>query len=225
MLAEIKKYADKRDMKGLRYIFVDCLDVDPTFEKYRADYEYCKSMDGFFESYNELHGIVSDQGKWNMQYWEQLKLDLMKNFSEKRFEHMIKVAKVVYAAKIERLLSERESKSLDVINKSSQAETHRQLNESAKTRKTVDTTKKMTKTEIQEMQEKQLEAKKKALEIENQRIEAEQKAKMEEIEAKKKANRKGQVASSGVDSSKKGMGIVLVIVAVIVVGTVIGILH
>ena len=150
MLAEIKKYADKRDMKGLRYIFVDCLDVDPTFEKYRADYEYCKSMDGFFESYNELHGIVSDQGKWNMQYWEQLKLDLMKNFSEKRFEHMIKVAKVVYAAKIERLLSERESKSLDVINKSSQAETHRQLNESAKTRKTVDTTKKMTKTEIQE---------------------------------------------------------------------------
>lgn len=138
---------------------------------------------------------------------------------------MIKVAKVVYAAKIERLLSERESKSLDVINKSSQAETHRQLNESAKTRKTVDTTKKMTKTEIQEMQEKQLEAKKKALEIENQRIEAEQKAKMEEIEAKKKANRKGQVASSGVDSSKKGMGIVLVIVAVIVVGTVIVILH
>ena len=222
MLAEIKKYADKRDMKGLRYIFVDCLDVDPTFEKYRADYEYCKSMDGFFESYNELHGIVSDQGKWNMQYWEQLKLDLMKNFSEKRFEHMIKVAKVVYAAKIERLLSERESKSLDVINKSSQAETHRQLNESAKTRKTVDTTKKMTKTEIQE---KQLEAKKKALEIENQRIEAEQRAKMEEIEAKSKANMKGQVANLGVDSSKKGMGIVLVIVAVIVVGTVIVILH
>ena len=48
---------------------------------------------------------------------------------------------------------------------------------------------------------------------------------MEEIEAKRKANMKGQVANLGVDSSKKGMGIVLVIVAVIVVGTVIVILH
>lgn len=33
MLAEVRKCADNHDIKGLRYIFVDALDVDPTFDK------------------------------------------------------------------------------------------------------------------------------------------------------------------------------------------------
>ena len=51
MLAEVKKCADRRDIKGLRYIFVDCLDVDPTFEKYKVDYEYCKKIPGMFDAH------------------------------------------------------------------------------------------------------------------------------------------------------------------------------
>lgn len=214
MLAEVKKYADKKDMKGLRYIFVDCLDVDPTFEKYRADYEYCKGMEGFFESHSELHGIVIDQSKWNLQYWEQLKIDLIKNFSEKRFEHMIKVAKIVYASKIERLLSERESKSSEV-------KVYEQLNEQVKSIPTTGASKKM----IKEEQEKQLASRRKALEAENQRVEAEQREQRARIEAKQNENLTGKVVSSDIDSSKKGMGIVFVIVAVIVLGAVIIILR
>ena len=37
---EVKKCVDSGNLKSLRYIFVDCLDVDPTFEKYVEDFEY-----------------------------------------------------------------------------------------------------------------------------------------------------------------------------------------
>lgn len=110
MLTEIRKCVDANDIKGLRYIFVDCLDVDPTFEKYRSDYEYCTNMDGLFEPYRELTPLSLDKAAWDMNYWEQLKLDLMKNFSQKRFEHMREVARVVYAEKIDKLFREREQR-------------------------------------------------------------------------------------------------------------------
>ena len=110
MLTEIRKCVDANDIKGLRYIFVDCLDVDPTFEKYRSDYEYCANMDGLVEPYRELTPLSLDKAAWDMNYWEQLKLDLMKNFSQKRFEHMREVAKVVYAEKIDKLFREREQR-------------------------------------------------------------------------------------------------------------------
>ena len=51
---EVKKCVESKDIKGLRYIFVDCLDVDPTFEKYSEDYEYSKKVVGLFEEYKEL---------------------------------------------------------------------------------------------------------------------------------------------------------------------------
>lgn len=99
MHTEVQNCINKKDIKGLRYIFIDCLDVDPTFEKYKEDYIVCKNQMGFFEPYKELSMLTLDTTKWNMQYWERLKLDLEKNFSAKRFEHMINVAKVVYAEK------------------------------------------------------------------------------------------------------------------------------
>ena len=107
MLLEIKKCADSNDIKGLRYIFVDCLDVDPTFEKYKEDYEYCKQIPGFFEDYTEITTLTDNQSMWDKRYWEVLKTELLKNFSEKRFQHMIKVAKVVYAEKVDKLKKER----------------------------------------------------------------------------------------------------------------------
>lgn len=107
MLTVIKECIDKHDFMGLRYIFLDSLDVDPTFETYQEDYNACKNMPGFFEIHEELHGIIVDKSRWDIKYWEQLKIDLMKNFSRERFEHMREVAKVVYADKIVRLQKER----------------------------------------------------------------------------------------------------------------------
>ena len=51
MIAGVKKCMDEGDITGLRYIFLDSLDVDPTFEKYKEDYEVCRHLDGMFEPY------------------------------------------------------------------------------------------------------------------------------------------------------------------------------
>ena len=107
MLAEVKKCIESKDIKGLHYIFVDSLDVDPTFEKYNEDYEYCKGINGFLEPHVDITPFSSSE-KWNEKYWVQIKMDLMKNFSEKRFSHMREVVKVIYSEKIKRLELERE---------------------------------------------------------------------------------------------------------------------
>lgn len=103
MFAQVKKCIDNNDIKGLRYVFYDSLDVDPTFEKYRADYEICKGIQGFFEPYTELMPLSENRGSWDLNYWYSLKRDLEKNFSLKRFEHMRTVATVVFAQKLKQL--------------------------------------------------------------------------------------------------------------------------
>ena len=102
----VKQLADIGDVKGLKYIFVDALDVDPTFELYQEDYAYCRSK-GRFEPYQELTPLTHDQKEWTMDYWVQLKTDLLKNFSEKRLMHMKEVAQELKANKIRRLTEER----------------------------------------------------------------------------------------------------------------------
>lgn len=109
MLPEIKKCADNEDIRGLRYIFDDCLDVDPTFEKYEDGWEYCQKVNGLIEPHRELTPFKNISSQWDQDYWIKLKSDLMKNFSKERFEHMINVAKVFYADKIRRLEAERAS--------------------------------------------------------------------------------------------------------------------
>ena len=107
MIAEVKKYIDNNDIKGIRYVFIDSLDVDPTFDKYSETYEECKNLAGLFEEYKELSELSPNKNSWNREYWKNIKIDLEQNFSKKRFEHMIEVAKVVYAEKVERLNRER----------------------------------------------------------------------------------------------------------------------
>lgn len=110
----VKKAADANDVKSLKYIFVDALDVDPTFEYYQEDYDYVKEK-GLFEPHQELSGLNGNTSTWNMDYWKKLKLDLPKNFSEKRLMHMREVAKVVYAEKISRLKSAATEKSQPIL--------------------------------------------------------------------------------------------------------------
>ena len=173
MLAEVKRCIESNDIKGLHYIFVDSLDVDPTFEKYNGDYEYCKGINGFLEPHVDITPFLSSE-RWNEKYWVQIKMDLMKNFSEKRFSHMRDVAKVIYSEKIKRLDEER----------------------------------------------KKIEEKHRALELEKQEIERNQKEQMARIEAARQNNKESKNNKSYVQTPKKATGAVvvpIVIIALIVV--------
>lgn len=220
MLTEIKKCADAQDIKGLRYIFADCLDVDPTFEKYSESYEFCKNIPGLFETHRELSGIVEDQSKWSREYWDQLKMDLMKNFSQRRFEHMIQVAKVVYADKIDRLLKERrvsESRAADT-KKSEAIRSHENdttdHNVASAGSQVIKENNSETKLSEAELQEKRLEEKRKEIEENNKRVEREQAAQRARIEAKRRSAYNG---TGGDFAPKKSKGIVIGIIAVVIV--------
>ena len=110
MHKQVKEFLGKGDIRGLRYVFLDSLDVDPTFEDYQDDYDNCEKVSGFFEKNHELTPFA-DRSQWNNDYWQRLKRDLEKNFSRERFEHMKAVAMVVYADKAARLLNERKKKA------------------------------------------------------------------------------------------------------------------
>lgn len=111
MDTEIKKLADNKDLKSLKYIFVDSLDVDPTFVRYEEEYNYCKSIPGLLEQHMELTPFTQDKSTWKELYWTNLKMDLVKNFSDKRMMHMREVAKVFLAEKVQRILAERANSS------------------------------------------------------------------------------------------------------------------
>ena len=218
MFAEVKKCADNHDIKGLHYIFVDCLDVDPTFDKYREDYLYCKEIEDFFDSHVEMTPIFSDKNRWSMAYWEQLKLDLVKNFSQRRFEHMIQVAKVVYSDKIERLLAERESKKEPIVVESKTLVAEDKIEKVTKPKVTiseVQTPVQPIKVQADKQQEDLL-AKKRALELQNQRIEREQQEQRARIAAAQKADAEKKAAAQNGQYSKKLMGVTLAVLAIVV---------
>lgn len=209
MHKEVKSCADKGDIKGLKYIFVDCLDVDPTFEKYKEDYEYCKNLNGLFESHRELTPFSMDKSLWNYKYWQKLKTDLLKNFSDSRFKHMIEVAKIVYSDKIERILKEREN-SLNMNNK--------KINESGI--KTSTASKIVTSSKLEkENQQSMLEEERRRIQIENRKTRAKEKADIERIEKLKEQASQAQANKNS--DSKKLMGVVvgtvLIILAIVLI--------
>lgn len=208
MHKEVKKCADKGDIKGLRYIFVDCLDVDPTFEKYREDYEYCKNLNGLFESHRELTPFLMDESLCNDKYWQKLKTDLLKNFSDRRFKHMIQVARIVYSDKIERILKERKNSS-NMNNK--------KINESEI--KTSTESKIVTSSKFEKENQQSILEERRRIQSENEKTRAKEKAERERIEKLKEQASQAQANKNS--DSKKMMGVVvgavLIILAIIMI--------
>lgn len=103
----VKLAVDNGDTLSLKYIFCDCLDGDPTFEKYQEDYDYCVRNNALFEAHRELNPMVTNHV--DEEYWVQLKNDFMENPSKERLAHMREVAKILYKDRIARIQAERDA--------------------------------------------------------------------------------------------------------------------
>ena len=241
---EVKKRVDNKDIRGLQYVFADCLDVDPTFEKYKEDFEYCRKMlPEMFETHRELMPFSNNQANWTDDYWDNLKMDLLENFSVERFGHMQDVAKVVYAEKIGKLVQEREAAHKKLEQRQEELETsHRVLEQgnqrfedkvqtnqenqnyhNVNTNVSNNTHKDYTNQNMQvqqqiksqkQKQEEELEAERRALAQKNQRFE-ENKAREEQ--RKEQLRRSENIQVSGGTETKKVMGAVLVIVVFLII--------
>ena len=210
MNPEIKKHADSGDIKSLKYIFVDSLDVDPTFVRYEEDYNYCKSIPGLLESHIELTPFTKNKSDWDEDYWTHLKMDLIKNFSDKRMSHMREVAQVFLADKMQRIISERSANNSiqnTSVNKTKSIAKYTQKIEPVK--QTLITNSKKAE------QERMLEEEKRKLEKENMAIDHENKKQTARIEQKRYEYKNTYNTKN--KSPKKAIGIAIAafIVAVI----------
>lgn len=197
---DIKKKADANDAKGLKYIFVDSLDVDPTFEVYAEEFEYCRKVNGFLEPHVELTPFQNDSSMWNENYWVKLKTDLLKNFSEKRFSHMKQVAKVVKKEKLERLLKERAQRNSKAVDTVVPMKT---MHENAK-KETVNVGFNDYKADDSEKLKREIE--------ESQRVYQEELARRARTKAQLEAENKRVMEET---DSKKGLGVVLVLAVIV----------
>lgn len=202
MHPEVKKSVDAGDVKDLKYIFVDSLDVDPTFEEYMDDYNYCAGKN-LFERHKDLTPFTDRKADWNDDYWEKIKRDLLKNFSRERLDHMRKVALVVNAEKVARLQKERQTSAKTVETKISQSkETERHVIPPQHRHEPP------TKSKAQQQQE-ELEAEKRKLAEENVQVERRQLQQQRNLQ--QQVNRQMEN-----DSSKKSSGIApLIIIAAV----------
>lgn len=202
---KIKQYADNKDLTSLKYIFVDSLDIDPTFESYEESYNYCKAIPGLLEQHTELTPFVNDPTQWTETYWVKLKMDLKKNFSDQRMSHMRRVAKVFLADKAQRLVKERQSS----FSAPPAQPMHNVPSASI-------TSKVGTAVPTEAEQARQLEEAKRQLEAENRKIEAEQAAQERARRARAAALAASQQQMGGA-SPKKAVGIAIAVVAMAVV--------
>lgn len=210
MHKDVKLCSDNNDIKGLRYIFVDSLDVDPTFEKYAEDFEYCRNLTGLFDDHIELSPLTMDENQWNSAYWGILKSDLLKNFSLKRFQHMQRVAKVVYAEKVRRLSLERRKNIQSVSQKS---QTNDLINESVTVKKPATDIRKSTRT-LEETVAKQNEERMRDMVVANQKFEEEKRKEERRMQQRERDIKRQEESDKNV---KKVMGIVLAVIVIFIV--------
>lgn len=214
---KIKQYADAGDLTSLKYIFVDSLDVDPTFAQYEEAYNYCKAIPGLLEQHIELTPFTNDASQWTETYWAKLKMDLKKNFSDQRMSHMRKVAKILLADKAQRILKERQAASKSTATTPMQSTPH------AGTRPTSTTPKVQSTVPSESEQEKALQEEKRRIEAENRKFEAEQEAKKRAAAARAAAREKenqrieSQQRTESGAFPKKAVGIAIAVVAVVLV--------
>lgn len=216
MNTEIKKFADSGDIKSLKYIFVDSLDVDPTFVRYEEEYNYCKSIPGLLEPHVELTPFSENKANWTEEYWTSLKMDLIKNFSDKRMSHMRDVAQVFLADKVQRILAERAANNTiqqSVAPKAEPVQTEKVANITPKP----DVTPKEPSISKAELQARQLEEERRKLDAENK---AYQEREARERAARMEQQRRMQTqtqSQTGDGFSKKAIGIAVAAVTVAVV--------
>ena len=207
----IKNYADARNLKELKYIFVDALDVDPTFVRYEEEYNYCKSIPGLLEAHIELTPFRLDKSSWDEAYWTSLKMDLVKNFSDRRMMHMKEVAQVFLAEKVVRILKERNA---TVSARSGACVSSSKVEEKEKTFASTNTIPAISRAE---KEKRELEEAKRKLEEENRRTEEVRQAEARRIEHQRRSYQTSlQNAPTG-DSAKKAIGIAVAVLAVVAV--------
>ncbi len=96
---DFKNFVLESQLSIVRVILKDSLIIDPTFVEFEEMYKYAKSnMDNLLEEFNQER-LDYDKNNWTEDYMNNLKVELMNNFSEERLEHLKQICSYLYQDK------------------------------------------------------------------------------------------------------------------------------
>lgn len=102
---KFKQDIDKRDLLSVRITIKDTIKSDPTFKQFDKLCDYTKKQGvNIYQEYDR-NEFEKDISKWNNDYLDRQCVELVRNFSKERIEHLREVCQVVYKERIEKLQS------------------------------------------------------------------------------------------------------------------------
>lgn len=85
------------DISGLRIMLKDSLLVDPTFTKFAEMIEFAQHIPGIIDNHDGRE-FISDKSLWNDDYLNMLKVQIVRNFSWERINHLKEVIRYLEPA-------------------------------------------------------------------------------------------------------------------------------
>lgn len=80
---------------GVRIMMKDSLLADPSFKEFKEMEKAADSMQGLYDAHDGKE-FIEDKSKWNDEYMSRLRVQVIRNFSHERLEHLKKVTRYLY---------------------------------------------------------------------------------------------------------------------------------
>lgn len=108
---DFKDTVAEKKVRRIRIMLKDSLLIDPTFKEFDEMYNFAfNNMDGLLEDFDGDE-LEFNKNNWSEDYMNELKVELMGNFSERRINHLKEVCSYLYKDKAKIIETQRIAKS------------------------------------------------------------------------------------------------------------------
>lgn len=108
---DFKNAVAERKTRLVRIILKDSLIIDPTFAEFDEMFNYSKEkMDNILEDFDDGE-LDYDKNHWSEDYMNEIKVELMGNFSRERIKHLKEICSYLYQDKVKIIGEQRRNTS------------------------------------------------------------------------------------------------------------------
>ncbi|MGH4120961.1 hypothetical protein [Clostridium sp.] len=108
---DFKNAVSEGKTRLVRIILKDSLIIDPTFAEFDEMFSYSKEkMDNILEEFDDGE-LDYDKNHWSENYMNEIKVELMGNFSRERIKHLKEICSYIYVDKVKTIREQRRNTS------------------------------------------------------------------------------------------------------------------
>lgn len=108
---DFKNAVSEGKTRLVRIMLKDSLIIDPTFVKFNEMYNFAKdNMEDLLEDFDDDE-LDYDKSHWSEDYMNELKVELMGNFSKKRIDHLKQICSYLFKDKVKMIEAQRRTTS------------------------------------------------------------------------------------------------------------------